>query len=149
VKNEKPAPAALTIWNQNPRLKLTRGSAGEPIAVAAGVYEIDILYPNGRGGDLANLKNVRVETGGITQRKVNIERGNLIIDTYDQGSRVDAEVRFFKKSSKEPYVVVRGRETAELPVGVYEIEITHGSKSRWVSDMRVTAGSWETRKVEF
>ncbi|MFH1810192.1 MAG: hypothetical protein ABIJ09_15710 [Pseudomonadota bacterium] len=149
TKNGKPEVAALTVWTSSPRQKLTGGAAGEPMTIAAGRYDIDVLYPNGRGGDLEQLKDVVIESGSETRRLVNIERGTLTLDTFDRGSRVDAEVRFYKKSSKAPSVTVRGGEAAELAPEVYEIEIAHGNKSRWVSPMRVTAGSWEVRRVEF
>jgi hypothetical protein len=149
LKNGKPEVAALTVWTAEPRVKLTGGAAGEPMAIAAGRYDIDVLYPNGRGGDLAQLRGVVVEGGREARRQVNIERGTLTLDTYDRGSRVDAEVRYYKKSSKEPTAVARGGEAVELEPEVYEIEIVHGQKSRWVPPMRVTAGGWEVRRVEF
>jgi hypothetical protein len=148
LKNGKPAQAALTIWTQKPRVRLLNGAADETLAIAAGVYDVDVLYPNGRGGDLVQIKGVTVATGATARRSVNIERGSITVDSYDQGTRVDAEIRFYKKSSKDPFAVVRGGDAAELPPGVYEIEMVYGDRSRWVSAMRVTPGSWEVRKVE-
>jgi len=148
LKNGKPAQAALTVWTQKPRVRLMAGAADETLAIAAGVYDVDVLYPNGRGGDLEQIKGVKLGTGGTVRRSVNIERGSITIDSYDQGTRVDAEIRYYKKSSKEPFAMVRGGDAAELPPGVYEIEMVYGDRSRWVSPMRVTPGSWEVRKVE-
>lgn len=148
LKNGKPAQAALTVWTQKPRVRLMTGAADDTLAVAAGVYDIDVLYPNGRGGDLEQIKGVPVGTGGTVRRSVNVQRGSITIDSYDQGTRVDAEIRFYKKSSKAPFAVVRGGDAAELPPGVYEIEMVYGDRSRWVSAMRVAPGSWEVRKIE-
>ncbi|MBN2360637.1 MAG: hypothetical protein JXR83_14370 [Deltaproteobacteria bacterium] len=149
LKNRKPAQAALTIWTHKPRVRLTAGAANETLAIAAGVYDVDVLFPNGRGGDLVQIKGVALTAGSTVRRSVNIERGSITIDSYDRGSRIDAEIRFYKKSSKAPFAVVRGGDAAELPPGVYEIEMVYGDRSRWVSPMRVAAGSWEVRKVEF
>jgi len=100
-----------------------------------------VLFPNGRGGDVKLIKNVQVRPGKTTRRFITIERGTLTIDSYDHGVRVDAKIMFFRKDSQAPVRIVRGGEAAELPPGIYEVQMHFEDKQRWVSAMRVTAGS--------
>lgn len=148
-KNGKASPAAVSLWLHKPKIKLGGAAAGDTLAVAAGRYDVELLFPNGRGGDVKLLKNIQVRPGKTTSRSINIERGTLTIDSYDRGVRVDAKIMFFRKNSQAPVRVVRGGEAAELPPGVYEVQMRFEGKQRWVSAMRVTAGSWDVRKVEF
>lgn len=148
-KNKQATPAATTLWLHHPRVKLGGAAAGDTFAVAAGRYDVEVLFPNGRGGEIVPLLGVTIKPGQTTTRQVNIQRGNLTIDTYDNGVRVDAEVRFFKKNSQAALLVVRGGEAAELAPGLYEVQIAFGKKSRWVSAMRVKPGSWDVRRVGF
>lgn len=146
-KNDKKAEAAVAIWLLEPRQQLTVGAAGEPIAVAAGTYDVEVTFPNGFGGDVHPLGKIEVPIGKLVTREIRVSRGSVTVDVSAGGKRADAQVRFYKPSSKKALAELRSGETAELPPGRYEVEAVLDEQRTWL-EVQVVAGKWEVRKVE-
>jgi hypothetical protein len=107
-------------------------------------------------GDVVTQQSVSLAMGSRIAMKLNLLVGTAVVQVFESGVAVPAEVRFYdaKQGAKDgkpagaPVLVVPGGQEAILPPGTYALFVKRKGEERSYSDIKVTAGRTVERSVE-
>lgn len=144
-----------------PVARKTAGPDGKTtFSLAAGRYTVRGIL-RAPQGDVVTRQDVSVALGARRALKLNLQVGTAVVQVFEEGVAVPAEVRFFDivrvKKGKDgemsapqgdPVLAVPAGQEAILPPGTYALFVKRKGEERGYSDIKVAAGRTVERTVE-
>lgn len=139
-----------------PVAKKSAGPDGKAtLSLAPGRYTVRGILKAPQG-DVTTQQNVSLALGARTATKLNLVVGTAVVQVFEDGVAVPAEVRFFSpdsigkdgKPTRDPMLVVPAGQEAILPPGTWALFVKRKGEERSYSDLKVAAGRTVERTVE-
>jgi hypothetical protein len=138
-----------------PVARKTAGPDGKAsFALAPGRYTVRGVLKAPQG-DVVTQQNVSLALGSRMAMKLNLLVGTAVVQVFEDGVSVPAEVRFFEQgaihdghATGEPVLSVPAGQEAIVPPGVYALVVIRKGNEHIFSDLKVAAGRTVERTVE-
>lgn len=104
-------------------------------------------------GEVVTQKQITLRAGGRLGLKLDLDIGTAVVQVFEGGVAVPAEVRFYTelkngKPDGEPFLAVPAGTDAILPPGVYALAVKRKGDERLFSEIRVAAGRTVERTID-
>lgn len=121
-------------------------------SVSAGTYHV-VAALSAPQGEVTTRKQIVLRTGARLGLKLDLDIGTAVVQVFEAGVAVPAEVRFYTelkggKPDGEPFLAVPAGTDALLPPGIYALAVKRDGKERLFSEVRVAAGRTVERTVD-
>ncbi len=116
-------------------------------ALAPGRYLVRAVLQTAQG-PLAAERLVTLKKGLATKVSLALDVGVVVVQAFEAGVSVPAEVSFYNKVGTAPLVTVGAGEEAFLPPGAYTLVVVRKGVERRFGDLKVAAGRTLLRQVE-
>lgn len=91
---------------------------------------------------------VFLKEGPPTRKVLDLDVGRALVQVFQGGVAVSAEVLFFQEGAAAPLLSVAAGQEAYLPPGTYALAVRRGGATRSFAPIRVAAGRVAERQVE-
>lgn len=120
--------------------------------VSTGKYQVRAAL-KAQQGEVVTQKQVTLRTGGRLGLALDLDIGTAVVQVFEGGVAVPAEVRFYGERkdaapATEPFLAVPAGADALLPPGIYTLGVKRDGKERRFSELRVAAGRTVERTVD-
>jgi hypothetical protein len=112
-----------------------------------GKYRVAAVLKATQGPVLAEQK-VLLKRGRTAKKKLDLEVGRAVVQVFEDGIAVAAEVLFYAGAAAEPILGVPAGQDAYLPAGSYTLSVRRRGKVRTFAPIRVAPGRVVERQVE-
>jgi hypothetical protein len=117
--------------------------------LSPGRYEVRAtLEATGPRGVLEVKKRLKVARGEKAQVGLDLDLGRAVVQVFERGIAIPAEVSFRREDAAEPLLRAAGGEEVHLPPGRYVLTVGRGSFERTFSPIAVAAGKVVERQLE-
>lgn len=121
-------------------------------SLAAGKYLVKGVL-RAPQGDVVVQQTLSLALGARLTSKLNVDVGTAMVQVFEAGVAVPAEVRFFDKLKDgkpvgEPVLSVPSGQEAFLPPGIYALFVRRKGEEKSFSDIKVAAGRLVERTVD-
>lgn len=150
----------LPQGGDTPVAKKTAGADGKAsFSLSAGRFLLKAILKAPQG-DIVTQQPVSLALGSRLGAKLNLDVGTAVVQVFEGGVAVPAEVRFFKKVPSagdrsldgrpvgDPMLAVPAGQEAILPPGTYALFVKRKGDEKGYSDIKVAAGRTVERTVE-
>jgi hypothetical protein len=153
---KKPAPldvSLVLVGAEAPAAKKKAGADGKvSFALSPGKYNVKAAL-KAQQGDVVTQKQVTLRSGSSMGVKLDLDVGTAVVQVFEGGVSVPAEVRFFEqlkdgKPDGDPVLAVPAGAEAILPPGTYALVVVRKASYRVFSDLKVAAGRTVERTVD-
>lgn len=117
------------------------------IALAPGRYRVEAVLATPHG-PLVKERLLTVKKGGTEKATLALDVGVVVVQAFEQGVAVPAEVMFYKGDGASPYLVVNAGEDAFLPPASYALVVKRKGRETKFGALKVAAGRTLERQVE-
>ncbi|HEY4222075.1 MAG TPA: hypothetical protein VGO62_12050, partial [Myxococcota bacterium] len=118
-------------------------------------------------GNVVTAHDVSLALGSKLAVKLNVDVGTAMVQVFENGVAVPAEVRFYKPDAAKPAAPAAGEspeqagprgdpvlavpagQDALLPPGAYALVVVRGGVTKVFSEIKVVAGKTAERTVDF
>jgi hypothetical protein len=122
-----------------------RGKA--TLALQPGRYRVQAVLETPHG-PLAKERLLTVKKGATARADLALDVGVVVVQAFEQGVAVPAEVLFYKGEGAAPFLVVSAGEDAFLPPASYALVVKRKGKETKFGALKVAAGRTLERQVE-
>lgn len=103
---------------------------------------------NAPQGLVVTEARVFLKEGPPTRKVLDLDVGKALVQVFERGVAVPAEVLFFQEGAAAPILSVAAGQEAYLPPGSYALAVRRGGATRSFAPIRVAAGRTAERQVE-
>lgn len=141
----------VEVYRKGADVPVVRGKSGRAGQISwqlpAGHYRI-VVSKRVPQGQLVDEKSIRLVAGRSLDAQLDLPFGKAVIQVFERGIAVAAEVRFFTRGASAPRQVAPAGQDVYLPPGTYTPAV-HRKGREWVfSPIRVAAGGEVERQLE-
>ncbi len=116
-------------------------------SLAPGRYRVTATL-NAPQGLVVTEASVFLKYGRPTRKVLDLDIGSALVQVFERGVAVPAEVLFFQEGASAPLLSVAAGQQAYLPPGSYALAVRRGGATRSFAPIRVAAGRTAERQVE-
>lgn len=103
---------------------------------------------NAPQGHVVTESRVFLKEGAPTRKVLDLDVGRAVVQVFEGGVAVPAEVLFFQEGAAAPLLSVPAGQEAYLPPASYALAVRRGGATRSFAPIRVAAGRLAERQVE-
>lgn len=147
----KPAALPVKVWLPGGASPVVEARADEKgravVALSPGRYRVEALLETPHGA-LSKERLLSTKKGETQQATLALDVGVVVVQAFEDGVAVPAEVSFTKGEAAAPYLVVNAGEDAFLPPGTYGLAVKRKGVEQRFGALKVAAGRTLERQVE-
>lgn len=147
----QPSALEVAVFRPNGEAPLVTRKGDESGAVSfalpEGSYRLTATLDAPQGLVVTEAR-VYLKEGPPTRKVLDLDVGKALVQVFERGVAVPAEVLFFQQGAAAPLLSVAAGQEAYLPPGSYALAVRRGGATRSFAPIQVAAGRTAERQVE-
>jgi hypothetical protein len=144
-------PLSVEIFRQggeSPVAKKVADDKGEVrFALSPGTYRVVTTFTATQGPLVAEARAFLVR-GKAERKAIDLAVGRALVQVFEAGVAVPAEVLFFQEGAGEPLLGIAAGREAYLPPGTYSLRVRRKGQERTFAPLTIAVGRVAERQVE-